>query len=107
MLRVLCSPTPAAFRDNRAFNWRMLHVDVLGQNNDRERNLFGRVALLYRGRAGAANPCFATACITPPAVSNGYQDYQANCALRAVASPHRVRPKKIVWKNAKSMPPPC
>src|SRR5215510_5914628 len=36
MLRVLCSPTPAAFRDSRAVNWRMLHADApLGQNNDR------------------------------------------------------------------------
>ena len=28
MLRVLCSPTPAAFRDSRAVDWRMLHPDA-------------------------------------------------------------------------------
>src|SRR5262245_25589807 len=31
MLSVLCSPTPAAFRDSRVFNWRMLHADALGR----------------------------------------------------------------------------
>src|SRR5215510_6492169 len=53
MLRVLCSPTPAAFRDSRAFNWRMLHVDVLGRNNDRE---FGRVALLLSRQRRRSEP---------------------------------------------------
>src|SRR5262249_3554289 len=38
MLRVLCSPTPAAFRDSRAFNWR---ANVLGLGG-RERGKRGR-----------------------------------------------------------------
>src|SRR5262247_3291505 len=59
MLSVLCSPTPAAFRDSRAFNWRMLHADALGQNNDRERIFSEESTCSYCGRAGAANPCFA------------------------------------------------
>src|SRR6516165_5820887 len=43
MLRVLCSPTPAAFRDSRAVNWRMLHADAaLGQNNDRSKSISKR-----------------------------------------------------------------
>src|ERR1700731_1811823 len=43
MLRILCSPTPAAFRDSRTVNWRMLHADApLGQNNDRSKSISKR-----------------------------------------------------------------